>query len=769
MIIATLLIAGTLPQDVPSTLTPTQIAATLDRLFVDEPGDGRVWARGTTYKAAFGPDGFTYVPAFGSDVPSCVFDVDLERASIGGTALELDQAPRPKVMQRDASSASVALARGALREVYHLGRESVEQTFEFDALPGRGELRLTLDVTSELLARVQGSGFAFSGPHGEVRWSAAFAYDAAGRSLPLVQRWTGESIEIVVPEDFVRDAKLPLVVDPILSTFTLNTIPDPLIDVDSAYDAANDVFNVVVSVRRSLNDHDVFSMYHTALIAVTGLPDPVDITTENWNAPRTANSHFAERFLCVANVGNSPGSRRIRGRVREAASGVGGAAFDITSGASDHVDVGGFGNDTATSADFMVVYQAHDLATGDIDIRARTVSQTGATGPAITIAGGATDQDLRPSISRSSGRPELNTSEHDYMIVWQREVSPTNRDIWAHVVSYDGSLSGHSAFRAYRFSDAVNPDVSMQNRRTNLVGGAPYWAIAFERLVGSDYDIFVVFATDGNADNARNVSDMQDVDVQLDQRAPVSRGAGSGYMLTYLSENPSSGFDAYATTLGVVLQDGELRAALGDRRDALPAAAGATTAHSIATTWEGSVSTSGISFAPPLATWLTSPSTSAPNPIQGATLGFSGGIPIGSQYCSANANSSGRSAWIRAAETLVNPPSPSSNIWLECADLPPHAFGYFLASLQEGIGTTPANSVGNLCLAGSIGRFAGNVLNSGPGGSVLMFMSFQDVPQPLGSVAAMSGEWWHFQYWTRDSAGGAATSNFSNALRIWMN
>src|SRR5262245_4062391 len=35
----------------------------------DQPGDGRIWATGTTYKASFGADGFVYVPFLGSAAP----------------------------------------------------------------------------------------------------------------------------------------------------------------------------------------------------------------------------------------------------------------------------------------------------------------------------------------------------------------------------------------------------------------------------------------------------------------------------------------------------------------------------------------------------------------------------------------------------------------------------------------------------------------------------------------------------------------------------
>ena len=105
---------------------------------------------------------------------------------------------------------------------------------------------------------------------------------------------------------------------------------------------------------------------------------------------------------------------------------------------------------------------------------------------------------------------------------------------------------------------------------------------------------------------------------------------------------------------------------------------------------------------------------------------------------------------------------------LICEDLPRNSFGYFLVSRQVGSPISPAGSAGNLCLSGAIGRYAGNVLNSGPDGVVSMPTSGGMLPQPTGTVAISAGEWWYFQYWTRDSSGGAPTSNFSNATRVWF-
>ncbi|MEZ6018180.1 MAG: hypothetical protein R3F49_23955 [Planctomycetota bacterium] len=773
MLIATLLLAAAPAQGASATVLPNDLHTAIEQLLVDAPGDGRIWARGTTYKASFGPDGFVYVPAFGSEAPrNFPLAFKLASATVGGAELALLQAPDPRLDQNQDGAATVAMARGDVTERYHVDALLVEQTFEFAVLPERGELRLRLDVTTDLRPRPQGSGFVFEGDLGDVHYGAATALDAAGRSLALEQRWSEGGIEIVVPASFVREAELPLVVDPVISTATLGTLQDRIIDVDTAFVAISDLYQVVFSVRRSMFDHDVLATYYDPVNGPIASAVAIDISSENWNAPRNASCYDDQAFLCVANVGNSPGFRRVRGRVQYAPTANLSPSFDITTGASDNADVGGFGNDTSTAADFLVVYQAHDLASGDIDIRARTVSSGGGVpGAAIPIADGVGDQDLHPSISKSSGRPELVALQHEYMIVWEREVSATNHDVWARVVGFQGNTTGHSAFRAYSFSDARHPDVSSQNTLSSHFAGDPYWGIAFERLVGTDYDIFVVFADDEGADNARNVSDMQDLDEQAEQLDPRIAHNGRDYIITYLSESSPQGFDAFLTALNPVLQDGEVRAAQTERRARLAGSPTHATSHAIASMHDGGVSSPGVGSRLALAVWPASAPSDPNQVLLSGEVEVDPSRAVGTQFCDAQPTSGGRPAWISVHSlALVGlDPAPNQGFRLRCSDLPPHSFGYFLASLQEGTPTTPAGSIGSLCLSGAIGRYAGQVLDSGADGAVGLIANFGQLPQPTMTTSAISGEWWHFQYWTRDSAGGVPTSNFSNAARVWIN
>jgi len=117
-----------------------------DRLYFDVDEAGTVWVRGRTYKASFSKESATYIPFLGSKAPRN-FPVSLrvDSLTIGGEAFAFDAAA-PAV--RD--GAIVEYARGAFRERYVLTPDSVEQTFVFDDLPRRGEVVVSLAVTSEL-------------------------------------------------------------------------------------------------------------------------------------------------------------------------------------------------------------------------------------------------------------------------------------------------------------------------------------------------------------------------------------------------------------------------------------------------------------------------------------------------------------------------------------------------------------------------------------------------------------------------------------------
>ncbi|MEM9378521.1 MAG: hypothetical protein AAGB93_01135 [Planctomycetota bacterium] len=732
-------------------------------LLLDEPGDGRVWGVGRTWKASFGHDGFTYVPFLGSDAPrSYPVSLDLDAVTISGESLGIAGAPTASI-----DGTTVHLDRGTLVETYHLAMDSVEQTFVFHDLPaGAGEIVLRLDVKTDLEARAAGEGFVFAGDLGHVAYGAATAYDAAGRSLALHQSLVDGGIEIVVPTDFVDAAALPLVVDPVVTTVPVTNNSREYTDVDVAYDAQSGVYQIVLERVESLNDSDVFAVfYNTGLGGFLGTFSSIDITTDAWRAPRVAANYQEQEFLTVAARG-SIGGRAIVGRMRNAVSGVRGSQFTISPVGDDHLepDVGGFTNDTNTLSDFVVTWQRNiPFPSANLDIVAQAVSASSAlTGSLVTIAGGTSNDDRSPRISRGSGQIALNAPEHKYMITWERDAGGGERRVYARVVDFNLVLTGHPVFRAYDILvDARRPDVSTQDVRD---GGEPFWVIAFERLKGGDYEIYTVVAQDGTNFNGNDISDQQDVGQTTEQRRPRIAFDGQDYMITYQSEDGMGGWDAYMT-VGNIAEDGngELRMALVERITELRAPDGSVEDLAIASRWDGGDNPGGgPSNNSSLAVWTGFGDNGTDLDVGAAVVVETAGNVVGRQYCNANENVSGASAWM----SIFGGQSALQDHILRCQDLPANTFGYFIVGDGSAVTFNPGGSAGNLCVSGSVGRYSNFVASSGPEGILSITIDPQAIPQSNGTVAAVPGETWFFQCWTRDNQGGMPTSNFSNGVSL---
>lgn len=139
--------------------------------------------------------------------------------------------------------------------------------------------------------------------------------------------------------------------------------------------------------------------------------------------------------------------------------------------------------------------------------------------------------------------------------------------------------------------------------------------------------------------------------------------------------------------------------------------------------------------------------------------------PIGSNYCSANANSTGASSTISA----VGSASVTDNtLSMNASGLPTFSFGFFIVSDQTGFVTNPGGSSGNLCLGGSIGRYVGpgQVMSSMGTGSISLGIDLTAIPRPTGPVTTAPGDTWNFQLWHRDSGPAGPTSNFTDGITV---
>ena len=138
--------------------------------------------------------------------------------------------------------------------------------------------------------------------------------------------------------------------------------------------------------------------------------------------------------------------------------------------------------------------------------------------------------------------------------------------------------------------------------------------------------------------------------------------------------------------------------------------------------------------------------------------------PIGANYCGpANVNSSGSPGVISGFGSLD---VPDNDLDLTCSQLPAGKFALFVVSQTQGF-STPANSQGNLCLSGNIGRHRTQLGTIDNAGMFTISVDLTNVPVNP-PVPVMSGETWNWQLWFQDNNPGS-TSNFTDGLSITFN
>lgn len=138
---------------------------------------------------------------------------------------------------------------------------------------------------------------------------------------------------------------------------------------------------------------------------------------------------------------------------------------------------------------------------------------------------------------------------------------------------------------------------------------------------------------------------------------------------------------------------------------------------------------------------------------------------LGTTLCLGNPQSTGSPSVLTVTGSAM---VVDNNLTLAVSGLAPSTLGYFVHSIgTPSIAYFAGGSQGHLCIeTASIGRFAANVLNSGPGGAVSLMPNLTSFPTATGPRPVLAGETRHFQYWTRDSIGGLAVSNFSSAQSV---
>jgi len=401
--------------------------ARTERLHVDTDAAGAVWVRGETYKARFDASGVTYVPFLGSDAPrNWPVEFRFVAARSAGVALDLDAHAAPVV-----DGDRVMVDRGSVDEVWILRPDSIEQTFVVEERPAAG-LEIVVDVRTDLAGGATGDALEFCGPAGGVRYSEAFVV-SEGTRRALATSFDGASIRIDVPAaEFVGSA-LPIVVDPVITTFAVDTSSADTFNADIAWDVVSQRALVVMQEVFSATDHDVY----TELLDAAGVQIAtayVDESTEDWRSPRCANLPHAGQFFVVAAVDNYAGSApsAIGGRHTSASALAYGAKLLVAVSANYPLIAPDVGADSRNSlnARYCVVF------TQDVGTSRDTVWRT------VDRAGNLGSYGYRFGVSTTSRAVISNSTNDQFWVVADTEPFGTSTTVNAIAVDFTGNAIG---------------------------------------------------------------------------------------------------------------------------------------------------------------------------------------------------------------------------------------------------------------------------------------------------------------------------------------
>ncbi|MCY2959258.1 MAG: hypothetical protein NTY35_03755 [Planctomycetota bacterium] len=510
---------------------------------VDRPGDGALWARGRRWKASFDEGGATYYAGFGPRQPrSLPHTLSPDRVTVGGAPLDFARSTSPRLL-----GDRVEIDRGAFVEAYELGVESIEQLFVFDTLPRAGEIVVRIPIASELDGVEADGHLEFRGEHGRVTYSRAVAIDASGRRAAAPTRLVDGMIQITVDAEFLASADLPLVIDPVVTQFWLDSFTENRREPDMAWDPFHQVWMAVYEEVFSATDTDIV----VKMLNSTGsllVQSYVDSTSASWTKPRIANNGSAHVFLAVAERSSS-NPKAVMGRT-VAANGTiitVGSQFDLGGslpGDKLTPDVGGDPT-TSGSTSFCVVFE-RTVAAGDSEIGYRMVSSAGVpagAGPTY-FADAFVERNMAPSISRSNGGST-------WLLAWvNRVTTPLTEGVLAARVGATGTVVS-PLFAVSGVQNAID----IAPCASSPLASSQRCAITFARRpltpVGAKADIFVVALDGATVLQTLNLTALEASGMQSQEQIDASVDSdGQHFLVAYTEFDPVfSTYNTFASDL----------------------------------------------------------------------------------------------------------------------------------------------------------------------------------------------------------------------------
>lgn len=322
---------------------------------------GALWVRGERYKLGLSADGAAFQPLFGPkakrDFP---LQLTLAGCEVAGQALPLAAATP---WQRHGEG--FARARGPVQECWRVTPGAAQQYFVVERPAAAGALALRIEARSDLMAVGDGPGVRFVAPGlGHVHYSDAVVIDANGEQFAVPVELAAGTLVIVVPQAVTENAAWPLVVDPFLTTVSVDT-------------SVSDIQDPVVTCEPSTGNWLVVAEEHLSATSVDIIcyrydssPTPVLLDTvyaengaDRGNNPGVGFVAQAQQF--IVNWHNATAGN-FQWRTRAAASAVMGTAFAYSAGIGADLDNRAFVGSTLTSDRFLTVSFRQNATGNDI-------------------------------------------------------------------------------------------------------------------------------------------------------------------------------------------------------------------------------------------------------------------------------------------------------------------------------------------------------------------------------------------------------------------
>lgn len=445
-----------------------------------------LWAAGANYKASF-HDGMTFYPMVGPTLPHQPVRWRTTSVRAGTTELLAANAtPSPTY-----SDFRCDYDLGAVTERYDVRDDGVEQSFVVHRRPVAGDIVITGAIETPLslpatAARHGPLSMHLADGREVVRYGAAIAIDALGRSTPVTTACDGNHIVLRVAAETVAAAAFPLLVDPLFATSALLGLSAPMKEVDVLHE----------TLTPAAQQADLW--YAWAMEFAAG-----DHDLRLWRSGGDWTTTVTEQYREITNWDSR------HGRVA------------LAPGSNDVVLV----HSTDSGSSRWVVVHRHDIADNHLVTSSTLVPQ--------------------PLAGASSWRPDvggrIGPAGSQVLITFQREaVSPfantANSAIYATV--FDASIPNiNNGFVIQPFPVLVRPDADQERCEVTQSSSTNQWLVAFQEVDNvvnnDDWDITTVAINAAGTVTQTNLDTAQAGDPLLHKIDPAISGAFGRYTLTY--------------------------------------------------------------------------------------------------------------------------------------------------------------------------------------------------------------------------------------------